>query len=198
MHYVLDNLKTLQKVSSGSTTGLGSTLMVNLSRDRTSLNDYSIECALEMVVHIHRIHEINAGLQKIGISDIIEVEIYHRMLQYILEPSKPLSKNERIRLFTEQQKIWDLSFDMRALDMDSLPLAKEIEIMSFGIHSMERELLEKENFWRELVDNFFLCHNLLSSRNIKIKKFDEMFETVVESTRKGYAKEMAMKEKTAA
>ncbi|MEO0507691.1 MAG: hypothetical protein AAF090_16165 [Bacteroidota bacterium] len=194
MFYVLNNSKTLEKVETGSTSGLGSSLMVQLSTSRISINDYDIECALEMVVHIHRINEINLGLKQIGSRKSIDVEIYHRMLQYIIDATKPLSPSERLRLFTEQKKIWELSFNMRQLDMDSLPLAKEIGIMSFGIHANERELLENERFWQELVDNYYMCWNLLINRNIELERFDEMFETIVESTRKGYSKERERRE----
>jgi len=194
MHYVLSDSAKENMFKKYPNVGLSSTLLVNLSLRRKGLNDYSIECALEMAVHIHRIHEINDGLKGIGARNLIDTEIYHRMMEYILDPSKPLSRVERKRLFMEQQKISNLSYSMSCLDLDHLPLANEIEIMAFGIHSQERELLNNEGLWNELGDYYSSCHDLLTNGNVEYERFDETFETFVESARIGYKKERERKE----
>ncbi|MEO1487209.1 MAG: hypothetical protein AAFU57_15800 [Bacteroidota bacterium] len=194
MNYVLDKKQKKQLTQEFPKLNLNSTVLAKLSLNRLGGDDHTIEAAIEMAIHIHRIHELNQGMIKIGLNDIIDTDIYHRMLEYILDPSKPLSYGERKRLFTEQGKIWNIGFNMSCLGVGSLPLANEIEIMAFGVHTQERKILEEQMLWGEMEIDYGTFYNMLSAGSIDYQKFDDMFTTYIQSVRNVYKKEREIKE----
>lgn len=145
------------------------------------LEEDSLKNAVKVLGLIQEIHWINKILDELGHSTKVETEIFHDLIELILNPELKFNDPQIERYFRAMLKLNNFRKTTEQISSKSYYLMKDIEFRVLGITQSEESSIEEARRKDYLDEIYFNTTNLFIEGGLEYEKFISVFRNYYNS-----------------
>ncbi|MCL6272547.1 hypothetical protein M3P19_00920 [Muricauda sp. 2012CJ35-5] len=144
-------------------------------------DDRRLMDAVEVTCLIQQIYKVNEILKSLGERQIVDVEIFHKVVDRMLNPAYRMSEIHIERFYQEMKKLEQLSFLLNDLCEVNFNLTSRIDYTILGLSYEEIKSMDKPPYDQDFNDFYFQVYIAFMNGKMDFSKFFTSVKNFLES-----------------